>query len=152
MNRYLFILALCVGSSPLPTLAGSEAYVPYSGIIRGTDGAAPVVLTMVNHTEHPLVCQAALAHWYSEDLGSVVVDGSLEVALWHDPETGVTNLLNDSQDRMPVEALWCGTLANLRATRTRIDLPMQIGPAEPTMHFECTASDDERIRCSLDQI
>ena len=149
MNRCLFIIALFLGSTPLPTLAGSEAYVPYSGIIRGTHGAVPVVVKLINHTDQLLNCQAALAHWYSADLGNIVVGETLEITLWHDPKTGVINLLNASQDRMPVEALWCGVSQNLRDTRSRLDLPMQTGPAEPEMEFECTAKADALVQCQL---
>lgn len=136
--RRVFLLALSAGLSPLPALAGSEAYVPYSGIIHGTEGADPLAISITNETGATLDCQAALAHWYSDKLGQVAPGEALELTLWHDPETGVLNLMNATDDRMPVEALWCATGSDdAAAARTRIDLPMAEGAIRASLDIAC---------------
>ena len=98
-----FCAAVVVGSA---AWAESPPYVPYSGIIHGTEGAVAVVLTIQNDTDADLVCRAALAHWYSVDLGVAVVGEVVHLTLWHDPATGRLDLLNETRHRMPVEAIW----------------------------------------------
>ncbi|MEZ5721607.1 MAG: hypothetical protein R3D59_07980 [Paracoccaceae bacterium] len=98
-------LTLSAGLASLPALAESGTYVPYSGIIHGTEGADPVAVTIANATGGALVCGVALAHWYSAELGGFAPGVRLAVTLWHDSETGVLNLMNATDDRMPVEAL-----------------------------------------------
>ncbi|MCB1347262.1 MAG: hypothetical protein KDK11_00935, partial [Maritimibacter sp.] len=43
-------LTLSAGLASLPALAESGTYVPYSGIIHGTEGADPVAVTIANAT------------------------------------------------------------------------------------------------------
>jgi len=117
--------------------------VPYSGIIHGTDGADPVEVSVMNETGGALECRAALAHWYSDDLGRIAPGAELTVTLWHDTETGVLNLMNATDDRMPVEALWCST----DAARTRLNLPLAAGKMEATLRFSCRASGDAELNC-----
>lgn len=137
----------------LCSLAGADApaegnvYVPYSGIIKGTEGADPVRLLVSNETSRPMICTAALAHWYSEDLGRAEPGASLDIMLWHDPETGVVNLINRTNDRMPVEAIWCGTAGDLSATRARIALPITAGPAPANVTRSCKSGPDGRFDC-----
>ncbi|MCZ4351964.1 hypothetical protein O4H61_05500 [Roseovarius aestuarii] len=137
------LLTLSAGLYSLPAHADSETYVPYSGIIHGTDGADPVQVSILNKTGSPLDCRAALAHWYSDDLGRIVVDDQLTLTLWHDSETGVLNLMNATDDRMPVEAVWCAT----DTARTRLDLPMATGQTEAKLHFTCKAVDGANLSC-----
>ena len=105
MADVLFLWPCLLGFFALPAQAESGAYVPYSGIIHGTDGADPVEVSVMNETGGALECRAALAHWYSDDLGRIAPGAELTVTLWHDTETGVLNLMNATDDRMPVEAL-----------------------------------------------
>jgi hypothetical protein len=130
--------------------AESGAYVPYSGIIHGTEGATAVTLSAENHTNTALTCEAGLAHWYSETLGSVPPGTALELTLWHAPETGVLNLLNATDDRMPVEAIWCGRANDFTNTRTRLTLPMQKGELQSSAYrFVCAADGDApRLKCA----
>ncbi|MEB8386595.1 hypothetical protein OO012_05075 [Rhodobacteraceae bacterium KMM 6894] len=137
------LLTLSAGLFSLPVHADSETYVPYSGIIHGTDGADPVEVSIMNATGGPLDCRAALAHWYSDELGRIVADGQLTLTFWHDSETGVLNLMNATNDRMPVEAVWCAT----DTARTRLDLPMTTGQAEAKLHFTCEAVDGANLTC-----
>ena len=108
-------LTLAVGLFALPVHAESGTYVPYSGIIHGTEGADPVAISIINGTDVSIDCRAALAHWYSEELGGILPDNQLTLTLWHDSETGVLNLMNATNDRMPVEAIWCATTGSFRA-------------------------------------
>ncbi|TDH38409.1 hypothetical protein E2A64_04655 [Pseudohoeflea suaedae] len=117
--------------------------MPYSGIIHGTEGAEPVEITVANATSSTLNCEAALAHWYSDKLGAVSPGAELNLTLWHDRKTGVFNLMNATNDRMPVEALWCAG----EAGRTRLTLPIAAGPAEATLRYSCHASDDAGLSC-----
>ena len=146
-----FCAAVVVLGAARSVSADSGPYVPYSGIIHGTEGAVPVPLTIRNDTAGVVGCQASLAHWYSVDLGRVEAGGTLQVTLWHDPATGRMNLLNETQDRMPVEAVWCGRPPKMYDTRGRVDLPFDIGttPADlrrlcqdgPNGHLACIAGD-----------
>src|SRR5690606_8894179 len=74
---------------------------------RGTEGLAAVPLTIANAAGEPIVCVGELAHWYSAELGRAAAREEMRVPLWFDPETGTYTVLNDSDENMPVEALWC---------------------------------------------
>jgi hypothetical protein len=128
--------------------AQEQVYIPYSGIISGTAGAEPVELFVENDTGTVMACTVALAHWYSDNLGQAAPLSTLTVTLWHDPETGVINLLNATNDRMPVEAIWCGSAENMSRTRTRLALPFAIGPAPVRLDRSCAQGSEARLVCS----
>nr|WP_272211559.1 hypothetical protein [Marinicella sp. W31]MDC2877454.1 hypothetical protein [Marinicella sp. W31] len=88
IGRLVVVLALSAGVSSSPARAESGAYVPYSGIVHGTDGAEPVEVSVTNETGFSLDCRAALAHWYSDELGRIEPGNRLTLTLWHDGETG----------------------------------------------------------------
>ena len=140
---FFVVMALSAGLLSLPAQAESGAYVPYSGIIHGTEGADPVEITVANDTGLALNCEAALAHWYSDELGRITPGGELTLTLWRDPKTGVLNLMNATNDRMPVEALWCSN----DAARTRLNLPIAADRVEATLRFSCHASSDRELSC-----
>lgn len=139
----LVLLALFGGFSTPLAWAESDAYVPYSGIVRGTKGADPVEVSVLNETGASLACQAALAHWYSDELGRIASGDELTLTLWLDRQTGVLNLLNTIGDRMPVEAVWCAS----DTARTRLKLPMAAGTSQAAFRFSCHAGEDQRLRC-----
>lgn len=116
---------------------GSGAYRPYEGIIRGTEGAGRVQLEIRNVGPGDLICSASLAHWYSEPLGRVASGRVLDVTLWHVPQTGVLNRLNAVGDRMPVEAVWCGTPDTDQGARGRVELPFIAGPIPARLLRSC---------------
>lgn len=146
VSRLSFVVfALSAGLGSLPAVAESGAYVPYSGIIHGTDGADPVEITVTNATPSALNCEAALAHWYSDKLGQVSPGAELNLTLWHDRKTGVFNLMNATDDRMPVEALWCAG----EAGRTRLTLPIAAGKAEATLRYSCHAENGAGLSCEV---
>lgn len=139
------LLTLSAGFFALPALAGSGTYVPYSGIIHGTNGADPVEISISNATGGQLTCDAALAHWYSEELGAIAPGARLALTLWHDRETGVLNLMNATDDRMPVEAVWCV----LGTARARLALPMTTGKARARLAFTCRVAGDGALGCDV---
>lgn len=145
-----FCAAVVVGVAGQAVLAESAPYVPYSGIIRGTEGAVAVPLTVRNSTNGEIQCQAALAHWYSVDLGTAVVGGAVEVTLWHDPATGRLNILNPTKDRMPVEAIWCGKVPKLFDTRGRVALPFVIGTTPAVLDRVCAEGAADHVACTDD--
>ncbi|WP_163025745.1 hypothetical protein [Chachezhania antarctica] len=135
----------------LATVAGQAGaddtggYVPYSGIVRGTEGVTPVELVIENAGPGPILCQASLAHWYSDDLGEAPAAGVLSVTLWHDPETGSLVLLNAHRDRMPVEAVTCRAPD---ATRwTRLALPFAAGEGPARIVRRCATGADAALVC-----
>jgi hypothetical protein len=119
--------------------AQSAPYVPYSGLVAGTDGTDPVTLSLGNAMELKLECSAALAHWYSQALGQIEPGTSLDVSLWHDPANGALNLMNETGYRMPVEAIWCAVAGDVSATRTPIALPFTQGSIPARMSRTCRA-------------
>lgn len=133
-----------------PVAAQSEIYVPYSGIVEGTEGADPVRLSLTNGTGQIMVCSAALAHWYSQELGEAAPGVSLGVTLWHDPQTGVLNLMNATDSRMPIEAIWCAAAGDVSATRTRITLPFSEGSAPAEISAICREQ-GTRLICEAPQ-
>lgn len=133
-----------------PALAEDRAYVPYSNIDRGTEGVSPMALTIVNSAEGPISCKASLAHWYSSELGTAAPDDTIDVMLWHDPLIGELSLLNALEDRMPLEAIWCGRQGRINETRSRIALPFTAGQAQSTLHQACTDGQDGRLICLTD--
>ncbi|WP_169929165.1 hypothetical protein [Martelella mediterranea] len=100
-------------------------------------------ISVSNETDTPLDCRAALAHWYSDELGRIAPGQQLTVTLWHDSKTGVLNLMNAADDRMPVEAIWCAS----DAARARLDLPMTAGKATASLHFSCKSGDASGLSC-----
>ena len=145
-----FCAAVVVGLAGQAAVAESPPYVPYSGIIHGTEGAAAVPLTIRNGTAAQIVCQAELAHWYSVDLGGAEVGGTLAITVWHDPATGRLNLLNETEDRMPVDAIWCGHRPKVHATRGRVGLPYDIGTSPAGLSRVCTEGKAGRVVCAGD--
>jgi hypothetical protein len=145
-----FCAAVVVGVAGQGAVAESPPYVPYSGIIHGTEGAVAVPLRVLNGTGDVIVCEAELAHWYSVDLGAAVMGGLLEVTLWHDPATGRLNLLNEMQDRMPVDAVWCGHKPKVHGTRGRVVLPYVIGTSPAGLDRVCTEGAGGHVVCAGD--
>ena len=136
----------CSLAAALPA-AAEDRYVPYSGIIHGTEGAEPVELRIRNETNRPMSCTASLAHWYSDVIGTERPGGTLGVTLWHDPGTGVLNLMNTCDARMPIEAIWCGRVEELHATRDRVALPFAAGPAPDVIERVCRDGPAGRLSC-----
>ncbi|MCD1636167.1 hypothetical protein K7H91_20610 [Martelella mediterranea] len=100
-------------------------------------------ISVANETDTSLDCRAALAHWYSDELGRIAPGQQLTLTLWHDSKTGVLNLMNATDDRMPVEAIWCTS----DTARARLDLPMKTGKAAAALHFSCKTEEASGLSC-----
>lgn len=112
---------------------------------RGTEGLAAAPVSITNATGDAVSCIGELAHWYSAELASVAAGETAVIVLWHDPETGAFTAMNDKQENMPVESLWCGLDGRAYATRALVALPRQAGTA-PSLALTCTMGSD-RLAC-----
>ena len=98
---------------------------------KGTKGLNAAPVSIVNATGAGVSCVGELAHWYSAELAVVAAGETAVIDLWHDPETGTFTALNDKQENMPVDSLWCGVTGKAYETRSLIVLPRQTGKAPP---------------------
>lgn len=114
---------------------------------HGPDGLVERTFRAANRGEGRIACGAAIAHWYSVDLGQAGPGGTVGTQLWFDPAGGTVYLLNDKQDRLPVETLWCGVAGRSWATRSLVDLPRHAGPAgtAPEIAVECAPAGDRLV-------
>src|SRR5687768_17019939 len=71
-------------------------------IVRGTEGAIAVPFSAMNGGPGRIACSAAIAHWYSLDLGEAGPGETVRATLWSDPRSGEVSVLNEIKDRMPV--------------------------------------------------
>ena len=126
----------------LARAAADEAPEP---VVRGTEGLVAVPFTAENFGSGALVCSAALAHWYSLDLGRAAPGGRIEGTLWYDRQDGNLFLLNAVQDRMPVQALWCGSAGQAWTTGASVPLERRIGAVPKPIHLACRAEAEELV-------
>jgi hypothetical protein len=114
-------------------------------ILRGTEGLVALPFRAHNEGQATMTCSVALAHWYSLDFGTAAAGGSVQATLWRDPASGETYVLNAKQDRMPIQALWCGLAGRSWATRASIPLPGG-SDRRTTIAIDC-ARDGARLAC-----
>ena len=112
---------------------------------RGSAGLLPLAVAVRNTGGEPIACGAAVAHWFSVELGGGATGETVTIPLWRDPATGAVFTLNPSQDRLPIERLWCGLAGRSWATRSEIALPRHAGPADD-IAVAC-APEGERLAC-----
>ncbi|OWJ67385.1 hypothetical protein [Inquilinus limosus] len=113
---------------------------------HGTEGLTERAFQAENRGDGRIACDAAIAHWYSVDLGQAGPGASVSARLWFDPAGGAVYLLNDKQDRLPVETLWCGEAGRSWATRSVIDLPRHAGPvATMAITVGCAPAGDRLV-------
>ncbi|SHO65528.1 hypothetical protein SAMN02745172_02173 [Pseudoxanthobacter soli DSM 19599] len=113
----------------------------------GSDGLAPLPLTVSNETGAAIACGATLAHWYAADLGTAEPSGRIAIALWTDPATGEVFLLNGRGDRMPVQTLWCGLDGRSWETRATIGLDRRAGAVPKPVDLTCAALAGGHVAC-----
>lgn len=87
----------------------------------------------------PLTCGAALAHWFSEEIGGVAPGQSLSFAFGYDLPSGTLFRLNDRGDEMAVERVWCGEEGRVQESRAQISLPRSAGIAPEPVRLNCAA-------------
>ncbi len=116
-----------------PLAAGEEG----RAALRGTQGLAAVPFAARNDAAEPIDCVAALAHWYSLDLGRADPGHTLEGMLWFDASNGELLALNREQDRMPVQALTCGLVGAAWTTGTPIGFERRVGSVPEPVSLVC---------------
>ena len=134
-------------SCALPMIALALAAGPAFAAGHGTDGLTERSFQAENRGNGRIACGAAIAHWYSVDLGQAGPGASVSARLWFDPAGGAVYLLNDKQDRLPVETLWCGEAGSSWATRSVIDLPRHAGPVATAAIAVGCAPEGDRLVC-----
>lgn len=132
----IIVLAITTG------IAGSAGAVPLE---RGRAGLVEVPVRVHNGGATALACEANLAHWYSERLGGVAPGETLTTTLFVKPETGAVFLLNASEDRMPVERLWCGLDGRSWETRAEISLERKADTVVSAVGLDCRADGAETV-------
>jgi hypothetical protein len=113
---------------------------------RGRAGLDEIPLAVTNAGKETLSCGATLAHWYSQPIGTVAPGAVMKSSLWLQRDTGAVFLLNQLEDRMPVERLWCGKDGESWATRSEIPLERRRGETIGAIVVTCEA-DAERTGC-----
>ncbi|MBL8584487.1 MAG: hypothetical protein JNL61_19970 [Rhizobiaceae bacterium] len=133
--------------STMICVAGPAATVElhHIEVRRGTEGLTSMPLVVANTGMAPISCSAALAHWYSTVLAEIAPGTEATVPLWLDPKSGTITILNDKEENMPVEALYCGIAGRAYETRTVL-VPDTPGSWTGTRKVAC-AADADRLRC-----
>jgi hypothetical protein len=117
------------------TAAAAEEPNP---VARGAAGLVALPFVAKNGAPGRIVCSAALAHWYSIEFETAAPGESVQATLWYDPRSGATFVLNAHEDRMPIQALWCGFAGHAWTTRAVVALPQRAGAAPPPLKLTCT--------------
>lgn len=139
------IYAWAVGAFLAVTSAASAVELRQIEVRKGTDGLVPAPLTVANATSRPIVCIAEIAHWYSAELARAAAGNDAEIDLWRDPADGAFVALNDSEENLPVEKLWCGFEG--RSYETRSELMLDRG-APPAARSASCREQDGKLVCS----
>lgn len=106
----------------LVAFSASAVELRQTEVRSGTEGLVNVPVSLANASDAPIVCIGELAHWYSAELARADSGATATIALWFDPQTGTYAVLNDKDENMPVEALWCGLAGRSYETRAAIPL------------------------------
>lgn len=138
------LLAACLLLWPLEAQAVELHYIH---VVKGTQGLSHVPVTVRNTGITPISCTIQLAHWYSVGLGEALPGAHTDIDLWFDKASGTYLVLNDIEDNMPVEAVWCGIAGRAFATRMELPLDRSKGAAPEPELMRCTAGTD-RLACT----
>jgi hypothetical protein len=145
VKPFVLVVSCSVVFSSLLSFSNPSSAVElhHIDVHRGTDGLKPAPLDIVNSGSGRLSCTAELAHWYSKDLGTIAPAAETRIPLWFDPASGSFFLLNEGEDNMPVEALWCGIDGKAYATRKTFRLDRDTAQAR---RIEC-AGRNGKLTC-----
>ncbi|MFK4771658.1 hypothetical protein [Rhizobium sp. ZW T2_16] len=113
---------------------------------RGRAGLDEIPLSFANAGTEAMSCGATLAHWYSQPIGTAAPSGVVTGTLWLQRDTGTVFLLNEIEDRMPVERLWCGKDGASWSTRSEIPLERIKGKVVAPIRMACAPGPD-RLDC-----
>lgn len=141
MSRLLFLLFIFCISQQATAVELREIEVR-----KGTAGLALVPLNVTNTGATQLLCIGELAHWYSTEVARIDAGATVRVDLWFDPQSGTYAVLNDSEENMPLESLWCGRAGRAYETRARIVLDRDPDRAPEAIDLAC-APHEGLVRC-----
>ncbi|WP_413203409.1 hypothetical protein [Rhodospirillum sp. A1_3_36] len=144
--RFLLVSASLVGCTESPSGPKAVEGGGHLSWERGTAGLTAAPLEIDNHTGKVVACFVSLAHWYSMDLGSLTAGERITVPLWVEEDTGTVFLLNDQEDRMPLDNMWCGLGGEAWETRAVIALERRAGVAAQPGQVVC-AVEGEGLVC-----
>lgn len=131
----------------LALLAGTAAAGDHTPKVeRGFYGLTAFAFEVQNDGEAPITCAAAIAHWYSVELGRAGLGQAVRQKLWFDPSRGVVFLIDKAEVRLPVETLWCGFEGRSWETRHVASLPSHTGETAQAITLTC-ADKDNRLVC-----
>lgn len=100
-----------------------------------------VEIAITNTGVAPLECGAAIAHWFSEDLGRAAPGETLEFSFGYDLASGTVFRLNDRGDEMAVQRVWCGLAGNAWPGRAEITLERRAGEAPAPVTLDCATAE-----------
>ncbi|MBP2170024.1 hypothetical protein J2125_003216 [Erwinia toletana] len=106
-------------------------------IERGTQGLDKFIIAVNNQGQQPLSCEVSTAHWYSVALGDILPGRTLQAALWKNTRSGEVFILNQQQDRLPVQRFWCGQQGASWQTRYQFTLPDRRQQTPQSHQFNC---------------
>jgi hypothetical protein len=114
-------------------------------IERGTQGLDKFDIAVNNQGNQALSCEIATAHWYSVALGQIAPGNTLHTALWKNSNSGEVFILNQHQDRMPVQRFWCGQQGASWQTRYQFTLPDRRQQRPHSYAFVCHGGGDTTL-------
>jgi hypothetical protein len=112
----------------------------------GTAGLVHVPVTVENNSNETIACTAEYAHWYSSEVGAAAPGSNMRIALWFETATGAYVMLNERQENLPVESLWCGFTGRAYVTRGLLPLDRIAGASASARAVTCVARGD-RLSC-----
>ncbi|CAN5231100.1 hypothetical protein BH10PSE7_BH10PSE7_05780 [soil metagenome] len=142
LRRFLSFFGLLVLSS-----LSAESVTTHAPIVEiGVEGLTKVEVTARNNGTLPIACGAAIAHWYSVDIGRAALGDTVRVTVWYDAARGAVFLLNTENVRLPIETLWCGVEGRSWETRAVVPLRNQAGEKPGPISLDCAESRG-RLHC-----
>ena len=122
----LLVAALC-GPVAAPVLAGAQT----------------LDITVTNTGSETLLCRAAIAHWFSAELGEAAAGDSLSFSFGVVTETGAVFQLNEKGDQMAVQRIWCGRKGADWPTRAEIPMERRAGVVPAPVVLNCAVTGDK---------
>ncbi|MCM2395928.1 hypothetical protein NBH19_07505 [Rhizobium sp. S95] len=125
----------------LPALLLSFASAPAFSAAQMLDVAVE------NTGKTALTCSAAIAHWFSADLGEAAPGAKISFSFGVDVASGNVFQQNSVGDKMAVQRVWCGRKGDDWRTREEIPLERRAGVVPKPVRLQC-AADGEKAHCS----
>jgi hypothetical protein len=111
-------------------------------------GAQTLDIAVTNTGSETLVCRAAIAHWFSADLGEAAPGATLAFAFGVDVATGGVFQLNDRGDHMAVQRIWCGRKGADWPSRAEIPMDRRAGKVPAPIALNCAADPGGTTACA----